>query len=399
MSILAPLRPKRVVRSALMLPSSDAAEVKRVALILPDLGGGGAERVAITLAQDFTDAGHEVDLVLLGSGGALKPFVPSSARVIELGTFRFRNALVPLVRYFRDRKPDSTQAFMWPVTALAVLAHRLGGSSGRLILSEHNVLSHQYGRNRCTMTALRLTTRLLYPLADARVCVSEGSARDLAKISSLSRDSFSVIYNPVVPAKASATAAAEAKKQWPKGGRRLLSVGRLNDQKNHELLIRAFALVADRTPASLMILGEGALRTHLEHLIRDLGLVDRVVLPGYVANPWPYYASAELLVMSSDYEGYPLVLIEALFSGLNIVSTDCQSGPREILDNGRYGELVPLRDAQRLADAIEDSLSRPLPPELLVQRASRLTEGSLEAYQAIMLRQSDLSVLGQPFQN
>jgi glycosyltransferase involved in cell wall biosynthesis len=368
MSIIAPLRPKKVVRTA---------------LILPDLRGGGAERVAITIAKDLIEAGNEVDFVLLGEGGELTSIVPPGARIIELRAGRFRDAFRPLIRYFRQTRPEATQAFMWPITVLAILAHRLSGAPGRLAVSDHTTLSRHYdGHGPVHRVLLKWTIRLLYPLADSRVIVSNDAADDLARFSGIDRDSLTVIYNPVVKPTEPIRPMDDA---WTGEGMRLLSVGKLKPVKNYPLLLEAFARVAAERPAQLMILGDGPERSGLMRRAAELGVADSLIMPGFALDPWPYYVSADLFVLSSDYEGYPLVLIEALLSGLNIVSTDCQSGPREILDGGRYGRLVPVRDAQKLAEGIAESLARPNAGDLLIERAATLTQGSFEAYRELML--------------
>lgn len=355
----------------------------KIALILPDLGGGGAERVALTLAEDMLSAGHEVDFVLIGEGGALLSLVPQNARIVELRATRIRNALVPLVRYLRRRKPDATQAFMWPVTVLAILAHRLAGAPGRLVVSDHTTLSQHYReRGRFHRSLLKATVGMLYPLAHARVMVSQDAADDLARMTGLDRSTLTVIYNPVVEP---AESIPRADDEWQLEGVRFLSVGALKASKNYAMLLEAFAAVAAERQAQLMILGEGPLRVELQQRAAELGVAKRLMMPGFVLDPWPFYASADLFVLSSDYEGYPLVLMEALLSGLNVVSTDCPSGPREILDGERYGRLAPLGDAEGLAGAIADALERPLSSELLKQRAEQLSKGSLETYRRIML--------------
>lgn len=359
-----------------------------VALVLPDLRGGGAERVALTLAEDMIRAGHDVDLVLLGSGGELLPLVPAGARIVELKAPRFRRALLPLLRYFRSEKPNSVQAFMWPVTVLTVIAHHLARNRGRLVLSDHATLSRQYRDRRSTMAALRWSTFLFYRHAHARVCVSEGVAEDLASISTLPREAFTVIYNPVIPPKEPITPSTEVEKLWPGSGPRILTVGSLKAEKNQALLIRAFATLAKDTSACLMLLGEGELRSLLEELAEHLGVADRVVFPGFAADPWPYYASADLFVLSSNYEGYGNVLVEAMLAGVPVVSTDCIAGPSEILDDGRYGRLVPIGDAEALAAAMLESLEHLPAPELLKDRAEQLSAGSLDAYRRIMLGDS-----------
>jgi glycosyltransferase involved in cell wall biosynthesis len=348
--------------------------------VLPDLNGGGAERVALTLAQDLLVQGHEVDIVLTHSGGELIPLVPTGARLFELKAKRFRHALLRLMSYFRERRPQATHALMWPVTIVTIFAHRLARNPGRLVVSEHTTLSGHYGNDKKAMSRIRRSTSLWYGAADARICVSEGAARDLVALSGLPRDKFDVIYNPVVPPAIMPVGSDTLRSLWPGGGARILSVGSFKAAKNHALLIRAFAKVAQQLAASLLILGEGQLRNDMEALVEELGVADRVNMPGFAVDPWPMYASADVFVLSSDYEGYGNVLLEAMHSGLTVVSTDCENGPREILDDGRYGRLVSVGNADALANAIIEAIADPASPDILKSRAKALSAGSLDEH-------------------
>lgn len=356
----------------------------RVALILPNLGGGGAERVALALAGHFVDAGDEVDIVLLGRGGELRPLVPEGAQVIEFGAKRLKSALIPLVRYFRSRRPDAVQAFMWPVSVLAIIAHRLAGRPGRLAISDHGTLSKQYGPRS---PLLKATTSLFYRAADERICVSAGVADDLAKLSGLKRDSIEVIQNPVLLPASVPQSSGQVEGLWPAGSRRILTVGNLKPEKNHKLLIESFASVSKHESAALMILGEGPQRSELEALVAALDLQDRVSMPGFFVDPWPFYRSADLFVLSSDHEGYPLVLVEALAAGLPIVSTDSGSGPREILSGG-FGQVTPVGNASALAGAIRTALTQTRNQDMLRRRAAELVEGACAAHEQAMFGES-----------
>jgi glycosyltransferase involved in cell wall biosynthesis len=166
-----------------------------------------------------------------------------------------------------------------------------------------------------------------------------------------------------------------------------LNIGRLDPQKDQVTLLRAFARLARRRDAGLIILGEGRERGRLERLARDLGVADRVIMPGWVPSIEPYFRAADLFVLSSAYEGFGLVLVEALSQGVPVVSTDCPSGPAEILADGRYGRLVPVGDDEALADAMEEELVSPRPPELLCERAAHFSpEGAAMAYERCFAR-------------
>ncbi len=368
--------------------SGSVAEIepRRLAFLLPDMRGGGAEKVALRLIEDFVAAGHQVDLVLMEARGELLEKLPRGVRVFDLGAGRIRDAILPLRAYLRRERPAALQASMWPLTVAAVVARRLAGTATRLVLSDHSTLSRQYGHYRgLKRLFLRASLRLFYPRADARVIVSNGSADDLARLSGMRRDSIEVIHNPVaVPASAEVPVSIE--RLWGEGKARILTVGSLKAEKNHGLLIRAFAKLRERRPARLIIVGEGSERPALERLIEELGLGDDVLLPGFAADPAPYYATADLFVLSSDFEGFGLVLVEAMRVGLKVISTDCQHGPSEILGGGAYGALVPCGDPDALAAAMAASLDAPADAAALKDQAERISGSASSArYLELML--------------
>ena len=356
---------------------------KRIAIFLPSLGGGGAERVALTLIKHFLSQAHAVDLVLAKAEGELLPLVPAKVRLIDLKAPRLRHALAGLRRYLRRERPDALQVSMWPLTVIGILAHRWARSDARLVVSEHTTLTRHYER-RATRALIRLTTALLYPLAADRVAVSQGVAEDLARLSGMDAGRFRVIPNPVDrPSSLRPSPSVEA--LWEGVGVRILTVGRLTAEKNHQLLIDAFARLPESLGARLMIVGRGRLEDALREQAAACRVEHRVVFPGFAVDPWPYYASAGLFVLSSNYEGYPVALVEAMHAGLRVVSTDCGTGPREILDDGRFGRLVPVADVEALARAIAESLDAPPRPAAVQERARLLEEASLRQYSDLLL--------------
>jgi glycosyltransferase involved in cell wall biosynthesis len=359
-----------VKANPLSVPASSG--LRHVAFFLPDFGGGGAERVQLDTIRELVRRGHRVDLVLAHDGGELLTLLPSEVRVIPFRVSRLAQALVPLVRYLRKERPDALHAVMWPSTVIAPLAHRLARSKAYLMVSEQAALSQQY-RASGQLALLRVTARIIWPWADARVACAGGTANDIAALSGLPRKAFEVIINPTSPPKSvTTTPATEA--WWGEATHRIITVGSLKHQKNHALLIRAFARLAERKPgARLLLLGRGVLQEELEALAGRLGVADRVIFPGFHLSPWPFLASADLFALSSDYEGMPLVLAEAMHAGLKVVSTDCISGPRELLDGGRFGRLVPVGDEQALADSMIAALDEPADPARQKARAEALS--------------------------
>lgn len=345
---------------------------KRIAILLPDLRGGGAERVCLILAHEFIRAGNEVEFVLMRARGELFEEAQALCPIVDLDIARARHLPLALARYLRRRQPDTLFVAMWPLTVLAPFARWLAIRRCAVVISEHNPLSIQYRAwGRLHRIALRISMALGYRLACSRVGVSKGVVEDIAQLSGLSVDAFEVIHNPLPePATPDAVAIAEAEALWPvMPGRRILTVGSLKAQKNQALLLRAFArLKID--DAGLILLGRGQEEPALRALAADLGIADRVVFAGFRPDPTPFYCTADLFVLSSDYEGFGNVIVEALACGIPVVSTDCPSGPAEILDYGRYGRLVKVGDPSELSVAMSSALQSPVDPEQLIRRAA-----------------------------
>jgi glycosyltransferase involved in cell wall biosynthesis len=199
--------------------------------------------------------------------------------------------------------------------------------------------------------------RFFFPGADGVVAVSQGAADDLARFAHLNRDDITVIYNPVVGATKAFSSVPQPPTGWWSGPhRRVLAVGTLKAIKDYATLLTAFAQLRQRADARLLILGEGHCRVALEAQARQLGIEDSVFMPGFVKEVSPYYQHADLHVLSSTGEGFGNVIVEALEAGTPVVSTDCPSGPREILCDGQFGRLVPVGDVTALALAMEESL-------------------------------------------
>ena len=340
--------------------------VKRVALTLPSLAGGGAQRISLDLARGLLDRSVEVDLVVVRDEGPLRSSVPPGTDVVILGGGRVSRAVPRLARYLRSRRPDAVVSAISHMNLCALLAARLVRPRVPVVVTHHNQLTvaARHAAHRKDRAILRLVG-IGYPWADAVVAVSEGVAADLVSSARLPRRSIEVVYNPVDFERVATAAAAAVQHPWlaAKSGPVLVAAGRLTGQKDFATLLRAVTLLP--RDVRLVVLGEGDLRPRLEQLARDLGVSDRVDLPGFVANPYPCYRAADAFVLSSLWEGLPTVLVEALFLGVPIVSTDCPSGPAEILDGGRLGRLVPPGDPEALAAAITTTLAearRPADP-------------------------------------
>lgn len=345
-----------------------------IELILPDLRAGGFERVRTLLAQEFVAAGHRVGVTLFRRHGELLDQLPDDVSVHILGVDRGREAIRPLAAHLREAKPDAVLAGLWPLTTLTATALKLSRHNCRLVLSEHNHLSRQYaGWGRLHALSLRASLSFAHRTADSSVAVSQGVASDVEALAYLRKGTVRAIRNPIAVSQTTSDDLSKAETLWaaPKGTR-ILTVGTLKRQKNHDLLLRAFARL-NRSDKTLMFVGEGPEHTRIEKLARELGVRGQVRLAGFQHKTAAFYHSADLFALSSNYEGMPNVLGEALASGTNIVSTDCPSGPREILEDGKYGKLTPVGDVAALHHAIETALAEPLPASLLVGRARMFT--------------------------
>lgn len=333
-----------------------------IAFFFPTLTGGGAERVMVTLARGFNERGVRVDLVLVRAQGPYLADVPTSMRILDFGKTRIIASLPSMVRYLRAERPPKLLAALDFTNLIALWSKKLAHVNTEVIISQHQALSES------TKNSSALKIRLLpyimhwtYPYVDKIIAVSDGVAEDLAKAIALPRKRVKVIYNPVVTPELFDKAKAPLEHPWFTPGEPpvILGVGRLTEQKDFPNLLQAFARVRCVHPARLIILGEGEERPRLEALVQQLRLTDDVSLPGFVSNPYNYMARAAVFVLSSRWEGLPTVLIESMAAGIPaVVSTDCPSGPAEILEHGRYGALVSVGDSPALAQAILEAIQK-----------------------------------------
>ena len=343
----------------------------------------------VNLATEFSRRGAHVSLVLSSAEGPLLSLVPPCVSVIDLRSPRVLRSLPGLVRYLRRERPDALLSAMTHANLIALWARRIARGRTRLVVSERNTLSRT--SRSSPVIRQRLMPQLakrFYPWADKVVAVSQGVADDLASVASLPRRRITVIYNPLVSQSISHRAQQPTGHPWFESGGSpvILAAGRLTPQKDFATLIQAFVKVRSRHSANLVILGEGAERQELARLVRRLRLGDHVSMPGFVENPLSYMARAAVVVLSSQWEGFPAVLVEAMACGTAVVSTDCPSGPAEILENGKHGSLVPVGDISALADAIARTLDAEADGNGLRRRASafQVREGA-DAYLRLLL--------------
>ena len=330
----------------------------KCAILLNALCVGGAERVAINLANGFRENGLEVDLVVAADVGDGADELDREIPVIALGAGRARKAVLPFRRYLKAGRPDVVLPITYEMNLVAGLAVLDMKPRPRLLLTVHGPLQRFDAAPALWSRTAMYLSRRIYRQADCVIGVSRGIADELQSEGWVKPDRVRTIHNPVI----SDAMLLLADAPLPSGLRRdpstpaIVTVGRLHPVKNHPLLLDAFTRVLDVRPAQLWIVGEGPYRAEIEERIERLALAGSVQLLGEVANPYPIIKAADLLVLSSNLEGFGNVLVEAMALGTPVVSTDCPYGPREILEGGKWGTLVPPRDARALAGAMLSAL-------------------------------------------
>ena len=329
----------------------------RIALFLPDLSGGGAERMMVNLARGFASRGLRVDMVLLRASGAYLSEIPHNVQIFDLHTPSAYLASPALIKYLRKQKPSALLSTLDLTNLVAIISAKMARPRTRVLVQVVNTVSQQY-RTPVKKWLERRSLAWIYPKANAIIAASTGVADDLSAYTGIPAAKIQTIFFPTITANLEEKASQPVNHAWlcPGNIPVVMGVGRLTRQKDFGTLIRAASLLRAAKPVRLIILGEGEERTQLENLARELGLADDVDLPGFVDNPYAYLRRAAVFVLSSLWEGLPNSLIEAMACGCPVVSTDCPSGPSEILAGGRYGHLAPVGNPHSLAEAIGKAL-------------------------------------------
>ena len=353
----------------------------RIALTVARYSVTGVPEVQMRLATELVRRGFAVDLVVFGRWPAAWP--DRNVRLVELGSSRAAVALPRLVRYVRSARPTAIISAEDHVNVITLLAARASGVGVSTCVTSHVPFFESHVPPwRKGFWITRLMARL-YPTAQCVATVSAGLGDELAGVIDLPRAAIKTVYNPVVTDRMREQMAAPDPHPWliGDGPPVVCGCGSLHPRKGFDVLLRSFASLASEWELRLIVIGTGRERSRLEALARVLGVAGEVAFVGAVPNPLAYMARARLFVLSSTFEGLPTVLIEALACGTPVVSTDCPHGPREILDGGRYGHLVPIRDHLALAAAMGKTLSDPPDPTVLRQRAAAFTaERAVDEY-------------------
>lgn len=362
------------------------SDQRSISLYLPSLSVGGAERMMLHLAIGLAGRGYDVDMVLVNAEGGFVDEVPDSVEVVDLNARRVLTSLPGLISYLRKRDPDVLLSTITPTNVVATWATMFPG------IDTHHVV--RVARPESTAAKVqdntwkeRLTARLarrMYHRADSVVAISEGVATDLREFAGI--ENVTVIYNPVLTDEVYQLGKESPNHPWFNEDYPIvIGVGRLVDQKDFSTLIEAFAYVHEKSDARLIIFGEGDKRSELEGLIDKYRLREVVDLPGFTDNPYVYMANSDVFVNSAKHEGFGNVIVEAMAFGTTIVATDCPGAPAEILEGGKYGQLVPVGSHESMAEAILNSIKKPTDPANLKNRAKMFDlDKSLDNYEVIL---------------
>ena len=348
-------------------------KIMRVAFFLPSLAGGGAERMVLNLIRGLQAFPVQIDLLTATLNGELVSQIPQGINVVDLHQGRVFSSLFPLIRFLRKNHPDILFSAVDNANLIAILAGLLSGTQTKRVISVHQVGTkfrkiHHGVREKI----LLLGTRLFFRYAHQIVAVSRGVAEDLIRDVKLNPSLVTTIANPILSTQKleELRISPQVKKE---GEVRIVSAGRLVKEKDFFTLLTAFSIIHQRISSQLTIFGEGPERAQLERYRDELGLTKVVNFPGFYADIFQSMASATLCVVSSLTEGFGNVIVEALACGVPVVATDCPSGPREILQEGKYGRLVEMQQPEKMAEAILASAAQKTDCSFLQDRAGDFT--------------------------
>ena len=339
---------------------ADDKKSPKICILMPDFAGGGAERIMVYLANQFVRSGIQVEIL---AGLAAGPYLSQlDERVLlrSLGSKREIFVIHKVVLYLLRERCDAMLCILNTFNVVGILARQISRSKTHVVLSQRGTLTDFLRPDATWKQRLRLKLmRYTYKRAARVICISKGLANEISQQFSIDPDKLEVIYNPCDVTTVTSLSHESVDHPWFDPGEPpvILGVGRLVRQKDFPTLIEAFALVRRSRQCRLIILGVGPEKPKLEMLIEKLNVSNDVELLGFVQNPFAFMRNSSVFVLSSQYEAFGNVVVEALACGVPIVSTDCPFGPAEILEDGRWGKLVGIGDSTAMAEAILKTLN------------------------------------------
>lgn len=349
----------------------------RICIVLPSLMGGGAEILYINLIKYWISKGHSLDLIVLtdlDDETSIRDRLPSECDVVEIGAKRIATSIFSLIKILFQKKYEIVLTAMWPATIVTVICSLPVIHKTKVFVSEHTIVSN-YQNSFTSRKLYSITSYIFYNMINGIIAVSNAVRDDIVNATRIKEEKIEVIYNAVASGRSKPSKEQiehYLKDLWKEDVKyKLLSVGSLKQEKDFITLINAFNLlpINIKDNCILIILGEGPERKNLESLIHQRGLDKQIFLPGFKLDPYPWYCTADLFVLSSKFEGFGNVIVEAMEVGLPIVSTNCTGGPSEILQEGVFGSLVPVNDPNKLSLSIQDMLNIKHDTNKLIKRA------------------------------
>ncbi|WP_169304884.1 glycosyltransferase [Halorhabdus utahensis] len=356
---------------------------RHIVLFIPSLTYGGAEQVAVILANAFSRSGIKTSLITATSGDDISDQLDDSVKHASLDQSRVLTSIPYFSQYLRKTQPDAVLSFMTHTNVAAILANEMAYQPAKIVVSEHTTISNrECGRK--DQLILSAAARL-YPRANRVVAVSNGIASELQDDLGLKEELIQTIHNPV--RRPDESDLQSPPNPWfEDSGPVLLAVGRHEPQKDFSTLLHAVAkFKSDRVNTKLVLLSEGSETPNLKKLAANLGIEQSVSFEGYVSDPYPYFSAADLFVLSSRWEGFGNVIVEAMMVGTPVVATDCPVGPAEVLSDGEFGKLAPVGDPDGLAHAIRNELRNPTDTTKLRERSKEFDPDRIAAiYKRVM---------------
>jgi glycosyltransferase involved in cell wall biosynthesis len=360
----------------------------KIVLFAPNIGVGGAEFVVGSLVNGLVRENIKVVLILATKHSTSLEHISTDVELIQFNHSRTVYSIFSLIKYLRNNKEIKLLSHLSRANRIALLANLLTGRNSLVSVVEHTTHSYAIKKKKVIPRMInKIIYKYLYPTAENIIHVSEEAARDLEIMYGWERGKVKVAYNPIVPDRGIKVNGNKPPHPWFEKHEIpvILGVGRLIPDKNYSMLVSALSIIKNKCNCRLIILGQGPERDKLEKQIAELELQDHVCLAGYVHDPYNYMKYADVFVLSSRREGLPTVLIEAMACGCPVISTNCLSGPSEILDNGKYGYLVDVDNENALAEAILSTLAKPPSSDILVERAKKYSiSNSVERYIEIL---------------
>lgn len=361
-------------------------KAKKISIFIPNLSGGGAERAMITIANGLGNK-YTVDLVVSNASGSYRDEINDSVKVVDLKSKSLRWSFFKLISYINSEKPDTIISALASANIICSIARVFTKRRFKLILSERAaVIAALKDNPRWQARIMPLLIRITYPHADFIVCVAKDIAKELKEVFGLKSEKLKVIYNAVVTEKLIENSMQEFDNPYFNHSKipMILGVGRLTSQKNFASLIHAFSTIRKKQKSKLVILGEGPLLNDLKNLSKELNIHKDVYFPGFVKNPFVWMKHAKVFVLSSAYEGLPNALIQAMACGTQVVSTNCPTGPSEILEDGKWGFLCPVDDNHSLAQGISNILENHNQKDVFKRSQYFSLERALERYEQLI---------------